>query len=165
MPLTPDELHVLVAKLDEVSHDMAIHGEALKVTDRRAVRARSVARVATVAAIVGVVVGAGAVLVAVSARATADDIEASRNESRVNGCIQANVTTKANRQALVNGLLAVFPPGQEPTEMQQKIIARYTQQVDEALPYRDCSARGIDAYFAHPPIDPALPPTTTTTRG
>lgn len=166
MPLTPEELHQLIEKLDVVSEEMATHGAKLAVTDQRSRKARSTATVGVIAAIIGLAVGAGGILVGASARATADDINASRRESRESSCIQANVTTKANREALVNGLLAVFPPGQELSENQKKVVERYSAQVEEALPYRDCSEKGVNAYFRDPPVDPALPPTsTTTTRG
>lgn len=163
MPLTPEELAHLMVKMDELGHEMAVHGAALKVTDRRSRWARTVGTIGVIAGIIGGVVGAGGVLVGASARATAEDVADARREAQVGSCIQANVTTERSREALVNGLLAILPPGQEPTEKQQEIVDRYTKQVEEALPFRSCSPAGIEAYLRNPPADPATVQTSSTT--
>lgn len=163
MPLTSEELSALIAKLDEVTAEMVDHGARLEVTDKRSRKASNTARVGIIVGIIGACVGIGGVLVGVEARATAEELAKSRRESQASGCVQANITTQANRAALVQGLLAIIPPGQEPTESQQEIVRRYTSQVEAALPFRDCSERGLAAYYDHPPADPALRTATSST--
>lgn len=167
MPLSADELHHLIDKLNELSADMATHRAALQVADRRSRRARLTATVGVVAAVIGGVVGAGGVIVGASAQTTADDLAQSRRETQQSSCVQANLTNQRTRQALIDGVEVVAAPDARRTEAEQarvdRFVVAYTAKVNAALPYRDCSRRGIEAYFAHPPDDPALGAATTTT--
>ena len=168
MPLTPEELDVLVHKIDESNHEMARLSARLSTADKRARWARSVAIVGVVAGIIGGAVGAGGVIVGASAQATADDLAESRRETQQSSCVQANVTNHRTRQALIAGVQVLAAPDPRRTEAEQarvdRFVVEYTNSVSASLPYRDCSRRGIDLYFAHPPDDPALGVSTITTE-
>lgn len=159
MPLTPDELHQLVDKLDELSRDIAAHKAALAVADRRSRWARTAALVGILVGVLGVAVGIGGAIFGVNAQATADDIARERTDARAGACVQANVTTQRTRDALIAGVsvIDVPDPNRSPDRQQaiDRFIANYTAHIEAALPYRDCSAAGIAAYFTHPPADPA----------
>lgn len=170
MPLTPEELDVLVGKIDESNHEMARLSARLVTADKRARWARSVAIVGVVVGIVGGAVGAGGVIVGASAQATADDLAESRRETQQSSCVQANLTNQRTRQALIDGVEVVASPDARRTEAEQarvdRFVVAYTAKVNAALPYRSCTPEGIAAYFRNPPVDPALgPETTTTTTG
>ena len=169
MPLSPEEYHVLVEKIDESNHEMARLSARLATADKRARWARSVAIVGVIAGIMGGAVGAGGVIVGASAQATADALAASRRETQQSACVQANLTNQRTRDALIAGVEVVAAPDPRRSEMEQarvdRFVVAYTASVQRALPYRDCSRRGIELYFANPPDDPALgePPGGTTT--
>lgn len=171
MPLTHDELDELIVKLDELGDQMVDHRAALVVADRRSRRARLTATVGVVAGIIGGVVGAGGVIVGASAQATADALADSRRETQQAACVQANLTNQRTRDALIAGVGVLAAPDPRRTEAEQarvdRFVVEYTASVQRALPYRDCSKRGIELYYEHPPDDPALgePPATTTTGG
>jgi len=160
---------MLVGKIDESNREMASLSARLATADRRARWARSVAIIGVIAGIVGGAVGAGGVIVGASAQATADDLAESRRETQQSACVQANLTTWRTRGALIAGIQVLAAPDPRRTEAEQarvdRFVVEYTTSVHNALPYRDCSPRGIAQYFAHPPDDPALgePPATTTT--
>lgn len=158
-----DTVTRLEATLREHRVEMETVEGDLRANERATSSANRVAMVATVAAIVGVVVGLVGIGVAVDGRSTANTVRgiqkaqiADRKDARTSSCVQANVATKSNRAALVDALIAVLPPGTTPTEAQQAIVERYRAQVEESLPYRDCSDKGIADYFEDPPADPAI---------
>lgn len=160
MPLTPDELHALVDTIDSVKSEMTGLRIALVTADKRARWARSVAIVGVVAGIIGGAVGFFGVAVGVSAGATADELAATRKESQVSACVQANLTTQRTRDALVAGVSVLTQPdprrGANEQAAVDRFVVEYTRHVNRALPYRDCSADGIASYYENPPTDPAL---------
>lgn len=162
---SPD-LGRLIATIDSLRADIAGHKAELLVADRRSRWARTAALVGILVGIVGIAVGTGGAIFGVNAQTSADDIARERNDARISGCVQANVTTQRTREALVAGVSVLDVPNPQRTADQQaaldRFIATYTAHVEAALPMRDCSAGGVDAYFARPPADPAT--TSTTTR-
>ncbi len=88
-------------------------------------------------------------------RDSADRREADQAEARVSACVQSNVSTQKTREALVQSILALAADPEHLTPEQQAIADRYRARVDAALPYRDCDAKGISAYYEDPPADPA----------
>ena len=170
MPLNPEELHQLVGTIDGLGREITGLRVALVTADKRSRWARSVAIVGVVAGIIGGAVGIGAVLVGMSARATAHDLADSRREAQVSGCVQANLQTQRTRDALVAGVSVITQPDPRREPAQQaavdRFVVEYTRNVNNALPYRDCSPGGIKSYYQHPPVDPALQfATTSTTNG
>lgn len=85
-----------------------------------------------------------------------DNLE-ERDRSRIASCVESNVRTKAERDALKNSLLTFVPDGTILTPEQQAVFDRYSDEVDNTLSYRDCSPPGIEAYLSDPPNDPAKP--------
>jgi hypothetical protein len=160
MPLSPEELHSLVGTLDSLKSEMTNLRIALATADKRARWARSVAIVGVVVGIVGGSVGLGGVVVGVSARATADDLAQTRKESQVASCVQSNLTTQKTRSALIAGVSVLTQPNPNRGPNEQagvdRFVVEYTRNVHSALPYRDCSAEGINRYYENPPVDPAL---------
>lgn len=167
MPLTPDELHEFITHLDELSREIATHRALLAVTDRRSRWAKKVAAIGVIIGVLGIMVGAGAVSVGASARATAHDNAAIRKEQQVAACIQANLNTQRTREALIAGVSVLTQPDPRRTPNEQagvdRFVVEYTGHVNGALPFRDCSAKGILSYYANPPADPALGAGVTTT--
>lgn len=172
MPLTPDELVKLVSAIDILNTEVSGLRFAMINADKRAKWARSVAIIGVVAGIIGLTVGFIGVTVGASAQSTADDLAATRTETQISSCIQANVSTQRTKEALKSGVSVLTQPDPRRDSAAQasldRFIVEYSAKVDAALPFRDCSPRGIAAYFARPPADPALGsglvPTTTTTR-
>lgn len=177
MPLTPEELARFIDKTDELTREMQVHEQELRITSRRSERARNVATIGVVAALIGTAVGLGGILIGAGARGTADDLATTRKETQISSCVQANVGTQRTREALVKGVSILSLPDPKRTDAQQagidRFVTEYTHSVDAALPYRDCSERGIKLYYANPPDDPALgsvpapattAPATTVTR-
>jgi hypothetical protein len=160
MPLTPDELHELVATIDGLGREITGLRVALVTADKRSRWARSVAIVGVVAGIIGGAVGVGGVVVGASAQATADDLAASRKEAQVSGCVQANLQTQRTRDALIAGVSVLTGPNPQRDSDEQARVDRffleYSNNIKAALPFRDCSPGGIKSYYEHPPIDPAL---------
>jgi hypothetical protein len=138
----------------------AIHAR-LDDTDAAATMAATRSKRANVGMVVALVVAVGAIIVALTAHATANDVQDARQEARVSSCIQQNVVTQNIRVSLVLGLRSLVPPGQALTATQQQLVDRYQEQVTEALPYRDCSDKGISTFLSSPPTDPALQPPST----
>lgn len=107
---------------------------------------------------IGILVGIIGVIYGVNAKATTDDINDSRRESRVGSCVQANANTKATREALVAGVAVLALPnperGMDAQQRLDEFVANYSKAVEAKLPYRDCSEAGITRFFEHPPADP-----------
>lgn len=166
MPTSSPDFIPFIESVDKLAVEIAAHKAQLTIADRRSRWARTASMVGIVVGVVGIAVGLGGAVFGLAAQTTADDLADSRRETQVSACVQQNVTTERVRVALVQSLLAILPPGQEPTDAQKLIVDRYTTQVEQALPYRSCSEAGIKAYFDHPPADPAATQTssTTTTR-
>lgn len=91
-------------------------------------------------------------------RKTLEDFHTQRTESRRGACIQFNVTTQGQRTALHNALLTFVPDPDNMTAEQKTSLTKFDDAVENALPYRDCSDDGIDAYYSDPPPDPAVKP-------
>lgn len=163
---SPD-FYRLISTIDALSRDIAGHKDALVVADRRSRWARTASVVGILVGIIGIAVGTGGAIFGASAQATADDLARSRQEGRVAGCVQGNITTQRTRAALVAGVSVLAAPNQGRSESGQaavdEFVRRYTAQIEQALPYRDCSARGIDIYYDHAPTDPATVQTSSTT--
>lgn len=174
MPISDEKLVKFVDKVDELTGEMRNHeaelrlvDEELRVTRKRIKRAQKVATIGVVVGIIGVVVGIGGGIFGISAQTTADDLAESRRETQVSSCRQANETTKRTRDALIAGVSVLTAPNPTRTPNDQaaidRFIVEYQRHVDGALPFRDCSTAGIKAYYANPPVDPALGGGTTTT--
>lgn len=166
MPLTPDELGQFITTIDQLTREMRVHEQLLETTNKRSRWAQKVAIIGVGVGLTGLAVGIGGIIFGVAAQATADDLAESRRESQVSACIQANETTERTRDALIAGVSVLTQPDARRTDAQQasvdRFVVEYTRHVDGALPFRDCSRRGIDAYYANPPVDPALGGATTT---
>lgn len=173
MPLNPDELHHLLETIDALKGEITGLRLILGTADRRSRWARSVAVVGVVVGIIGGAVGLIGVAVGVAAQDTADTNAKVRKETQISACVQANLTTQRTRDALIAGVSVLTQPNPNRGANEQasvdRFVVEYSRHIQAALPYRDCSAGGISAYYANPPIDPALGglvvPTTTTTGG
>lgn len=149
----PEFLQNLIASIDKLTVEMHAHKDQLRITDRRSKWARSSAAVGLVVGAVGVAVGLGGLKYG-------HDLASSRRDAQESGCVQANLTTQRIREALAAGVSVLTQPNPSRGEQEQaavdRFVVEYTNHVNSALPYRDCSDRGIDAYYDHPPVDPAL---------
>ncbi len=167
MPLSPEELARFISTVDTLTLEMRVHEEKLVATNKRSARAQNVATIGVAVGIFGVVVGLGGILAGLTARATADDLKQARRDGRVATCIQSNLQTQRTREALLSGVSVLTQPDARRGAAEQtaldRFVVEYGRKVDASLPYRDCSERGIEAYYRHPPDDPALGRMTTTT--
>ncbi len=83
------------------------------------------------------------------------DIEQTREENQVGSCIQTNVLIEGARRAVVGGAEALLAISSQFTDAQKAtIITTYRDAIELALPFRDCSTRGIADFLDHPPPDP-----------
>lgn len=157
----------LEARLLEHRQEMQQVESDLRDNQKATVSAKKVARTGVIVGILGGIVGLLGVAVGVDGRETAKDVDAvveqravDQREARVSGCVQQNVNTKRNRDALVGGLEAILDlsPATTNEEMtrRKQIVTAYKDQVEDTLRYRDCSDKGITAYFESPPQDPAV---------
>lgn len=160
MTLKSEDLASLVSTIEVLNTEVAGLRLALVNADKRARWARSVAIVGVAVGILGVAVGVGGVLVGASAKATARDLAANRRENSVASCVQANLTTQRTREALIAGVSVLTQPNTNRTDAGQasvdRFVVEYTRKVEAQLPYRDCSEKGVRAYYENPPADPAL---------
>lgn len=139
--------------------------EGRSKTDRVvAIGAVCVAAAAVIAAVIGLRYGHDARVTADQLSAQANELIAQRDEARVASCVNDNVRAVGQRLAFHNGLATAGHPGPDgklpPNE--QAVIDAYDAAVAGSLPFRDCSPAAVAAYYANPPADPALNPTTTT---
>lgn len=173
MPLQSENLVVLIGKLDELAVEMKGLSGALKATDQKAKWAKRAATVGIAVGIIGCMVGVIGLVAGWKANDTADQLAQSRREGQISSCVQSNLTTERIRAALIQGVSVVSQPNPNRTEAEQasidRFVTEYTLRTNSALPYRDCTPRGIEIYYEHPPADPALSPpiitsSTTVTR-
>jgi hypothetical protein len=156
--MMPQELartaHELGQDLRDLTQAMTDHRRAVEKADQRS-------KAGIIAGIIGIMVGLLATIYAINADETADrvsdlqeQVAADQEEARHSACIQFNVQRNEVRGALKASLLTLARAPITPE--QQIIVDKYNTEVDESLPYRDCSEDGIAAYFKTPPKDPAL---------
>ena len=155
------DFNELVVSLGKASEEMQAVKEQLRAANTKSALAKNVAVIGMIIGVLGVAVGAGGLIYAERANDTADEvhtlqIERAREqiENRIVSCIQQNVQTNRMRKALVSGVSVLVPP-EGPSERLTQFIESYTANVNDALPFRDCSPRGIETYFESPPGDPA----------
>lgn len=158
----PLDFNSLVASLGRAAGEMEGLRDQLAAANRKSASAKNVALIGIAVGVLGVAVGAGGLVYADNAHETADAVAeiqdriiADRTEARIVSCIQQNVTTERTRNALVAGVSALAPENGAAPERLVAFIAQYTEAVEKALPYRRCDPKGIEAYFATPPGDPA----------
>lgn len=167
MPLSPEELERFIGTIDQLTAEMRTHEKMLETANRRAAWAKKAAIVGVAVGIAGTVVGFGGLIFGVGAQASTDDLAATRKESQVSSCVQANETTQRTRDALIRGVSVLTQPdprrGPNEQASVDRFVVQYTRGVEAALPFRDCSIRGIRSYYENPPTDPALGGATTTT--
>ena len=118
-------------------------------------KAKNVAKTGVLVGILGIVVGLIGGAVGFDGRNMAQEIQATRAEARISSCIQANVATKGNRDSLISAIVVFANDPTDLTPKEQAVLAAYTDKVETALPYRDCSPSGIVNYYENPPSDPA----------
>lgn len=154
-------------ELEQVERDLTANANVTVANTTEIADARKVGKRGVVVGILGVVVGLVGIAVGADGRQTAKDNKdiiatqtKDRQEARLGSCIQSNVAVKKTREALVAGLgVFIVPiPGREEAELQrlEQLLADFELAVNKALPYRDCSDKGIDKFFEDPPRDPAL---------
>lgn len=151
------------SELEQVEADLRSNRAATEGHTKEIAAAKKVGKVGTVVGILGVVAALIGATLAIDGRQTAEDSQKiiatqtrDRADARIASCVQTNVYTEQNRQALVDGLLAIFPTPTVLNEQQQAAVDRYRESLEKSLPYRDCSPAGIDEYFQDPPVDPAI---------
>lgn len=144
----PDQVAELIRVCKDLGDQLESHRVQLVKTVRRVAWARRAVVFALVVGMLGVVAGYRAL-------DTADDINESRSSQIISSCINFNSQREEIRLAIKKSLLALLPTGTTPTPAQEAIIAKYNDEVDAQLPYRDCSPAGIEKYFEQPPRDPA----------
>lgn len=98
-----------------------------------------------------------------------DDAEATA-DARYSACVNFNVEQWGDRESVLNTALVTFglaTPGDlsaadraviiatQPDEVKRR-YAGVEQQAAINNPYRDCSPSGIEAFYEHPPSDPAV---------
>ena len=153
-----DQLRIIAEGLrhdvQKLAPAMERHRVAVEKANRRS-------KIGVIVAIIGISVGSLGLFVGYNARETADEVEminnaraAEQQEVRVASCIQFNAQRNEVRAAVKDALLALVPPGTPLSETQQETVRRYNAEVDNKLPYRDCSPAGITEYFKKPPTDP-----------
>lgn len=169
MPLSPEDLSRFISTVDALTLEMRVHEEKLMAANRRSARAQNVATIGVVVGIVGVVVGIGGAIFGLTAQSTTEDLKQARRDGRIATCVQSNLQTQRTREALLSGVSVLTQPDPRRSNTEQaavdRFVVEYGRKVDGSLPYRDCSERGIDIYYQHPPADPALGRVTTTTKG
>jgi hypothetical protein len=82
-------------------------------------------------------------------------VNRSREERTAINCVRDNVAIEGQREALIDSILTFAADPSHLTEAELAALDEYTEAVEIALPFRDCSAEGIDAYFDTIPDDPA----------
>lgn len=130
-------------------------------------------RLLRVLTILAIVVGCVGIFLAVTARQTADkaqtavaQAEASRAEARVSSCEQFNEQQKrsiAGNDAQVREVFRSLTSDDDLSESELKALDQLFKDHDAviaaAFPMRDCTERGIDAFFDDDPrTNPYLPP-------
>lgn len=160
---TEHQLERLVTSMDALSLRIE---EVRDELHKANLRTRILKVVSVLLAIVLVVVGAAVY----ETRQATRTINTERAERTTIGCVRDNVETAGFRFALVTTLArSISVLAEDPdnlTAQEQAVLDVYTDAARdtaaEALPYRDCSPAGIEAWFSSTPIDPA---TTTTVAG
>ena len=80
-------------------------------------------------------------------------------------CAQYNVQRSEVRAALKLSLRTLAGDPNDLNEREKQLADAYDASVDDALPFRDCSAPGITSYYRDPPPDPNGAGAITTTTG
>lgn len=86
-------------------------------------------------------------------------------DDQYSACVQFNVSRAGVRTALKESLLTLAVDRNNLTEREKRLTDSYNATVDRELPYRDCSAPGIENYYRNPPGDPNGAARVTTTTG
>ena len=158
----PAQVERLIGTIDHLSDDLDAHKALITGADKRSKYAKAAALIGLMVGVLGIAVGAAGIGYGRQAQHTADDLKAlqdSANADRaantLSSCIQFNVQRAETRAAMKLALASLAPPVANQTEQQRAALETYSKSVDLGLPYRDCSASGIAAYFKSPPKDPA----------
>lgn len=159
----PNQVERLIHSITDLQGQISQHGKQLQEAEHRSRFARGVALFAILVGLFATIVGAYAIYTSNDAHDAVEKVESfleqqtiDRQQQLVSACIQFNAQRFEVRTAVKDALVALVPPGQPLTEAQQATAARYGAEVDEKLPYRDCSPAGLERYFKNPPVDPAV---------
>lgn len=148
---TVSQYETLIDKIDELRTELAAHRYVVMTANRRS-------KAAMILTIVGATLCVVGIYLALSARHDVSEANESRATARISACVQDNVTTGNVRAAVVSGLLTFVPDPANLTAEQTAALNAYEGAVAAILKFRDCSPEGITAYYASPPLDPALEP-------
>lgn len=97
------------------------------------------------------------VVLALVVRLNSDRINqqnADRASRSYGSCVQFNVTQQNEREAIVGGIVETFRPLAADVARLEAFAADLRANVEQRLPYRDCSPAGIEAFLRDPPPDP-----------
>jgi hypothetical protein len=144
-----DETHTLAASVDKFATKAQV-AEVRRLANRANINS-TLAVLALVLACIVAFIGWQ------SNSSTLDRFEADRLDRSRGSCVQFNVNQHNQRDAIVNGLVDTFRPLVQPGREAEldTFAASLRTNVDNQLPYRDCSDAGIEAFLRNPPQDPA----------
>jgi hypothetical protein len=153
----PENTPASMAQIDQlttlIDHDLVPSLAATrKVVERSAKRSR-IAFILSGISIVLILMAGGVVL---QNRDAIHDANELRDEILLISCVQDNVSTQKDRDALVGSLITLADDPNKLTTEEQALVDAYSKRVEELLPFRDCSEDGIEAYYNNLPPDPAL---------
>lgn len=159
MPNTPPTRGDLANVVIALDHLEGRIDEAKQQSKQTADRTRNLAAVAIAAACLGILVGVAGILAAQKAQDAVDEVNRQRAENIVTACNRFNEEVAVNHNGIVDELVefvAFLGQDQTPedprTPDEQALIDRLVGQrqaefASRMVRYRDCSDRGIAAYY------------------
>lgn len=147
-PPTLNQVNELLASMEDLSGQIS---ELRRELRRQKIRAQTMTALAIIIVVALVVVG----IVAWDNRAALHEIQRTRAERTTISCVYDNIEIKADRSAFVGSILTFADDPDQLDPDQRAALQAYSDAVDFAKPYRDCSPAGIEAHFSSIPEDPA----------